>query len=62
MLSPEAKASTRKVITTLQRMINTPDARERLGIDVQNGEVIALFPVEELAKSLSRLVEEPTVS
>jgi len=57
-VSAEALASSRKIITTLQRMLNTGYARERLGIDIQNGQVIALYPTEELDRSLSRLVED----
>lgn len=57
-ISAEAQASTRKIITTLQRMLNTGYARDRLGIDIQSGQVIALYPTQELARSLGRLVED----
>jgi hypothetical protein len=57
-LSAEARASHRKIITTLQRMLNTAYVRQALGIDVQDRQVIALYPTSELARSLSRLVED----
>ena len=57
-LSAEANASNRRIITTLQRMLNTAFVREALGIDISNGKVIALYPTSELARSLSRLVED----
>jgi hypothetical protein len=57
-LSAEAAASNAKIITTLQRMLSTGYAREKLGIDIQNGQVIALYPTEALSRSLGRLVED----
>ena len=58
VLSPEARASNRRIITTLQRMLNTAYVRDKLGIDIQNQQVIALYPTSELSRSLSRLVED----
>lgn len=57
-LSVEAIASPQKIITTLDRMLSTPYARRRLGVDVERGQVLALYPTEEIAKSLSRMVED----
>lgn len=58
VLSQEARDSKRKIITTVQRVASNPFARERLGIDVTLGQVIALYPLEDLSKSLGRLVQE----
>jgi hypothetical protein len=39
-------------------MLNTAYVRDKLGIDIQNQQVIALYPTSELSRSLSRLVED----
>jgi hypothetical protein len=57
-LSAEAKASSRGVLTNIERLLGTPEAREHIGVDVARGQVIALYPTEELAKSLTRIVED----
>jgi hypothetical protein len=57
-LGPEALSSSQGVITTLQRILTTDHAREKLGVDVQDRQVIALYPTEELSRSLTRLVED----
>lgn len=58
LLSPEAQASTKGIISNLQRMLSSKAIRDTLGIDVQNGEVVMHFPTEEVAKSLTRVVED----
>jgi hypothetical protein len=57
-LSPEAMNSTQPVTTNIERLLTTPEARRGLGVDVVNGEVVALHPTEEVAKALSRVVED----
>lgn len=57
-LSNEASSSSQKILTTLQRLLSSPDVRSRLGIDVVRGEVVALYPRDAVAKSLSRVVED----
>jgi hypothetical protein len=57
-LSAEAQASPQKIITTLQRLLTSPEARRALGIEVQRGEVTALYPTEEVARSLTKVVED----
>ena len=37
---------------------DTPEAREHVGLDLQRGQVIALYPKEEIAKTLTRIVED----
>ncbi|MGA7704455.1 MAG: hypothetical protein WB998_06110 [Solirubrobacteraceae bacterium] len=48
-MSAEAKASSRGVLTNIERLLGTPEAREHIGVDVARGQVIALYPTEELA-------------
>ena len=57
-LSEEAKRSNRSIITNLKRLINTPAVREALGIDMSDGQVSALYPTAEVAKSLTRVVDD----
>jgi hypothetical protein len=57
-LSAEAKASSQKIFTNLERLLSSPDARRKLGIDVVRGEVVALYPRDAVAKSLTRVVED----
>lgn len=58
LLSEDAKASDRKVTTTVQRMADFPYWREKVGIDRVRGDIVALYPKEEVAKGLTRLVED----
>jgi hypothetical protein len=58
VLSDEARESDRKIFTNLERVLSDPYARQKLGVDVKNKEVIALVPAEKLAKSLGRLVDD----
>jgi len=58
VLSDEAVDSDRKVITNLERVLSNPYARQKLGVDVKKGQVIALSPLDDLAKSLGRLVDD----
>lgn len=57
-LSPEAKRSSRKVITSVQRLLTSPDVRDQIGVDVERGEVLSNYPQDEVGKSLSRIVED----
>lgn len=45
-----------KVLTTLQRIINTKDVREALGIEVRDGVVVSHYPSDEVIKGLRRIV------
>lgn len=58
LLSDKAKESDQKVATILQRLVNTPDVRRRIGVEVKDGEVLSYFPREETAKVLSRIYED----
>jgi len=46
-------------ITNLQRLLNTPDVREMLGlITTRDGNVLRNYPKEEVLKGLNRIVED----
>ena len=57
-LTEEAQTSDKGIITSLRRLVNTPEVRKKLGIDVSEGRVSALYPANEIAKSLTRVVED----
>ncbi|MBB4635515.1 hypothetical protein [Longimicrobium terrae] len=58
LLSQSAQTSTKGIISNLQRMLTSKPIRDVLGIEVQGGKVVMHFPKEEVAKSLTRVVEE----
>lgn len=58
LLSPQAKASKQRIHTSVRRLINTPAVRERLGIEIVDGQIHTYYPKEQTAKALSRLVED----
>lgn len=46
-------------ITNLQRLLNTPYVRKKLGIDTGNdGDVVFVYPEEEVQKGLSRVIDD----
>lgn len=57
-LSAEARTSKQKIISNVERILGSPHCRGRLGIDVVQGEVVALFPEAEIIKGLTRVVED----
>jgi hypothetical protein len=57
-LSDAAKQSSKGIITSLTRLINTPAVRDRLGIELVEGEVVSMYPAAEVAKGLSRVVDD----
>lgn len=57
-LSQGARDSRQKILTSVERMLETSDARERFGVDVRNKQVLALFPADEVARSLTHFVED----
>ncbi len=56
-LSEEARSSRKGVLTNVARLLSTPEAREALGIDLQDGAVVARYPMNEVRKSLTYVVE-----
>ena len=57
-ISEGAKASRKGIITSLKRLVNTPEVRKVLGIEQTDGEILSWYPAEEVAKGLSRIVED----
>jgi hypothetical protein len=57
-LSAPAKASNRKILTNLERLLETTYVREKLGIDFAQGKISALYPAKELERGLTRVVED----
>ncbi len=57
-LSDEAKRSRQRVITNVERLLDTPYARQKLGIDLQEKRVHALYPAEQVARVLTHVVED----
>jgi len=45
-------------ITNLERLINTPYVRKKLGIERENGDVVTVYPADEVLKGLSKMVED----
>lgn len=45
-------------LSTLERVIQTPAVRQRLGIDVVGGEVVTRYPKPEVLRGLRRVVDE----
>lgn len=45
-------------ITSLERLIQTPYVRKKLGIDLQDGTIKITFPHDEILKGLSRIVDD----
>jgi hypothetical protein len=58
LLSEEAEGSDVGIQTNVKRLLTNPGDRKRLGIDVKKGVVQALYPADEIAKSLTHIVEE----
>ena len=58
LLSDAARHSKKEVITNLIRLIGSPILREKVGINISDGKVQMLYPVDEVAKSLTYIVED----
>jgi hypothetical protein len=57
-LSPAAQTSNQRINTNVARLVETTAVRERLGIDLDDGDVVSYYPVEEVSKGLSKIVED----
>jgi hypothetical protein len=51
-------ATTEPIITTLDRLLTTPAARRKLGVEIKRGQVLGLFPAEQLTRSLGAVVDD----
>lgn len=56
-LSERARTSNVGVLTNLDRLL-TPYVRERLGLDLQDGRLVALYPKEQIAPALTKIVDD----
>lgn len=45
-------------ITNLDRLLNTPYVRDKLGIEISDGKILTSYPHEEVLKGLSRIVTD----
>lgn len=45
-------------LTTVQRLLNDPAAREKLGVDLANGQLVTRLPDEEILKGLTKVVRD----
>lgn len=57
-LSEEAQTSNKGIITSVRRLLGTPEVRKILGVEVSKGKVTTLYPGSEVAKSLTRVVDD----
>lgn len=57
-LSPQAQTSTQKINTNVARLVETTAVREKLGIDLDDGDIVSYYPLEEVVKGLTRIVED----
>lgn len=48
----------RRLITNVQRLVNSPTVREALGLDLINGVLVSRFPAEEVTKGLRRILRD----
>ncbi len=61
-LSEEARESKQGILTTVERLVETTDVRDRLGIDLRNGQLVSLYPEKDLLPVVSRIVEDLKLS
>ena len=57
-LSAEARVSKVKVLSNVERLVNSPSVREKLGLDLVDGQIVSWYPTKEIAKGLSRMVDD----
>lgn len=58
ILSDEAKRSNTRVLTNVQRLVNSPSVRQKLGLELVDGQLLSWYPTKEVAKGLSRIVND----
>lgn len=56
-LSDRAQKSNVGVLTNLDRLL-TPHVRERVGLELQDGRLVALYPTDQIAPVLTKIVED----
>lgn len=51
-------ASKTRISTTLQRLLNSSKIRDKLGLEVVDGELVSQYPKAEVAKGLRKIVDD----
>lgn len=57
-LSNEARASRQRVISSIDRIVNTRTALDTLGLEIKGRQVYSWYPASEVAKGLSKIMED----
>jgi hypothetical protein len=58
-LSPSVRAKLKNVsITNLERLLNDPDVRQALGVEIRQGMVTAVLPEKEVTKGLRKVLTD----
>lgn len=57
-LSDEARNGEQRILTNVERLIKSPDVRRKIGLDLVNGQVVSMYPSAEIAKPLTRVIED----
>lgn len=57
VLSDQAKASSKGILSNLRRMLLSRSIREKLGIEIVDANVLSAYPASEIAKALGYVVE-----
>lgn len=57
-LSEKAQESTKGILTNVRRLLSTKEVRDILGVEKRRGELYSHFPPEEVAKGLTRVIED----
>lgn len=55
---PPPEGAPRVAVTTVTRILKTPDVRERLGLRLDKGRLLAEFPQQEVARGLRKIIED----
>jgi hypothetical protein len=59
LLSPETSANLNRFpVTNLQRLIETPYVREKLGVEVENDQLVTRFNNQQVLRALVQMVED----
>lgn len=58
LLSEEASQADKGIITSVTRLLSNPTVREKLGIELRDGTVYSWYPAPEVAKSLTKIVDD----
>lgn len=54
----DGQGSSKGILTNLDRLMKSPAIRKGVGLDKDGAELVALFPLEEVAKGLRRILDD----